>query len=92
MDEDEFYNLLNLIKDSRYCQQEYDSVMYYINQDKTGFIKLLYDYIIDYDIPIGDMKTEENWGLAKRNGKDCLVLLASGWNKDTMRMYGCHPS
>lgn len=92
MDEDEFYNLLNLIKDSRYCQQEYDSVMYYINQDKTGFIKLLYDYIIDYDIPIGDMKTVENWGLAKRNGKDCLVLLDSGWNKDTMRMYGYHPS
>jgi len=58
----------------------------------SPFYRELAKYIINYDIPIADICALANWGMTKRNGKDTLVILDSGWDKETMKMYGYIPS
>ena len=88
----DFYYLIQMIKRIKYNPDaEEDLEPYYIN-DKYGLIDQLKTYILDYDIPIGDIMRLENWGLAKRDGHEHLVILDPGWNKETMKLYGGWPS
>ena len=41
----------------------------------------IYDYVISNNIPIGDLTTINNWGLAKRNGDAMPVVLDAGWRE-----------
>ena len=85
--------VIQAIKDLKYCgglsayqenfADEYGDCEFYRELEK---------YILNYDIQIGDIQRIENWGLTKRNGKECLVILDPGWNKETMLLYGCRPS
>lgn len=81
----DFVEILNYQKYSKYKDR---GLMRQINDDETGMLKNIYDYVINKRIPVGDMMRICNWGMTKRNGKDTLVLLDSGWNKETMKMYG----
>lgn len=88
----DFYDLIDLIKSIKYDpDNEYD-LDQYIRNDKYGMIERLKEYILDYDIPIGDIQRLDNWGLAKRNGKEYMVILDPGWTKETMKLYGGWPS
>ena len=92
MDMWEFFDLIDMMKSTKRYDTHVDEVNQAIDNDKSGFLKLLYDYIIKYDIPIGDLSVEENWGLTRRNGQDHIVLLDAGWNKETLEMYGFRAS
>lgn len=88
-----FYHIIESIKGLKYdggmSAYEDEFVPYFGDSE---FYRLLAKYILDYDIPIGDMQRIENWGVTKRNGKDTLVILDPGWNKETMKLYGGWPS
>ena len=88
-----FYHVIESIKDLKYngglSAYEDEFVPYFGDSE---FYRLLAKYILDYDIPIGDIQRIENWGVTKRNGKDTLVILDPGWNKETMKLYGGWPS
>ena len=88
----EFYKVINLIKRIKYNKDNEKLLDIYYAKDKYGMLKELKKYILDYDIPIGDILRLANWGLAKRNGKEYLVILDVGWNKESMKMYGGMPS
>ena len=51
------------------------------------FYRNLAKYILDFDIPIGDLTRIENWGLTKRNGKEALVVLDVGFNKEVWKKH-----
>ena len=87
MDVYDFFSLCYEISNSVYSSSIKQNVEDFIATDKSGMLKELYNYIVDNDIPVGDIVRVENWGLAKRNGKEYLVLLDAGWNQETMRMY-----
>lgn len=84
-----FYHIIESIKGLKYdggmSAYEDEFVPYFGDSE---FYRLLAKYILDYDIPIGDIQRIENWGVTKRNGKDTLVILDPGWNKETMKLYG----
>lgn len=88
-----FYHIIESIKGLKYdggmSAYEDEFVPYFGDSE---FYRLLAKYILDYDIPIGDIQRIENWGVTKRNGKDTLVILDPGWNKETMKLYGGWPS
>lgn len=88
-----FYYIIENIKGLKYdggmSAYEDEFVPYFGDSE---FYRLLAKYILDYDIPIGDIQRIENWGVTKRNGKDTLVILDPGWNKETMKLYGGWPS
>lgn len=90
---DFFYYIVPYIKELKYrggiSRYEDDFVPAYGDSE---FYRTLAKYILDYDIPIGDIQRVENWGITKRNGKDTLVILDPGWNKETMKLYGGWPS
>lgn len=88
----QFYNLIDLIKDLKYYPDDEEDLEPYYKNDKYGMIEKLKEYILDYDIPTGDIKRLDNWGLAKRDGHEYLVILDPGWTKETMRLYGGWPS
>ena len=100
MDTDDFFHIIKLIGRLKYpYDDENDRIadimelQHHFEQDKTNTLKDIYYYIIKDRIPISDMTgCLINWGLAKRDGKEHLVLLDSGWNKETMKMYGGHIS
>lgn len=100
MDTDDFFHVIKLIGRLKYpYEDEYDrtadimELQHHFEQDKTNTFKDIYYYIIKDRIPISDMTGSLiNWGLAKRDGKEHLVLLDSGWNKETMKMYGWRTS
>lgn len=76
----------------KYSKYKDPNLISQINDDKSGILRNLYDYVIKKRIPVGDMLRMCNWGMTVRNGKETLVLLDSGWNKETMRMYGGNAS
>lgn len=84
-----FVDVLSAIKRLKHqggmAAYEEKFVPYYGDSD---FYRALAHYISNYDIPIGDLEIIDNWGLAKRNGKEALVILDDGWNKETMQLYG----
>ena len=88
-----FYHIIESIKGLKYdggmSAYEDEFVPYFGDSE---FYRLLAKYILDYDMPIGDIQRIENWGVTKRNGKDTLVILDPGWNKETMKLYGGWPS
>ena len=88
-----FYDIIPSIKNLKYCggmsAYKDEFVRYY---GDGGFYRELAEYILDYDIPIGDIQRVENWGITKRNGQETLVILDPGWNKETMKLYGGWPS
>ena len=92
MDYEKFFNIIKTFKRTKRYPDAMQYAQKFIDEDKTGTLRHLYDYIITYDIPIGDMLSLENWGMTRRNGKDYLVLLDAGWNKETLKMYGWTPS
>lgn len=47
----------------------------------------LYDYICNYDAPVGDMLRFANWGMVNRNGHPELVLLDSGLSHEIFNDY-----
>ena len=92
---DFFFGIIPAIKELKYQNgmEDFDKLIKHLNVQKHyGFYKDLAEYILNYDIPIADIQCIQNWGLAKRNGKERLVILDPGWNKETMQMYGCIPS
>ena len=90
---DFFYDIIPDIKNLKYRggMSAYEDEFAYYHGD-SEFYRLLAKYILDYDIPIGDIERIENWGITKRNGKETLVILDPGWNKETMKLYGGWPS
>ena len=90
---DFFYDIIPDIKNLKYRggMSAYEDEFAYYHGD-SEFYRLLAKYILDYDIPIGDIVRIENWGITKRNGQETLVILDPGWNKETMRLYGGWPS
>ena len=76
----------------KYSKFKDERVVSQIEADKSGTLQSLYNYVIKYRIPCGDMVRMCNWGITVRHGKETLVLLDSGWNKETMRMYGGYAS
>lgn len=88
MDTMSFYILIEKMERIKKGKADENSLDVYFRNDKSGTLRDIYEYIINYDIPVGDMTTLGNWGLTVRNGKEHLVLLDSGWNKETMGMYG----
>jgi len=92
MDCEKFFNIIKTFKRTKRYPDAMQYAQKFMDEDKTGTLRHLYDYIITYDIPICDMLSLENWGMTRRNGKDYLVLLDAGWNKETLKMYGWTPS
>jgi hypothetical protein len=88
----EFCEFIENLNYQKYTKYKDDYLMEIIENDRTGTLRSLYDYIVKYRTPCGDMLRICNWGMTVRNGKETLVLLDSGWNKETMRMYGGSPS
>lgn len=88
----QFFTLIDLIKQIKYDPDNEKYLKPYYNNDKYGMIEKLKEYILDYDIPIGDIQRLDNWGLAKRNGHEYMVILDPGWTKETMKLYGGRPS
>jgi hypothetical protein len=46
-----------------------------------------YNYITNYQPPIGDMLRISNYGMTNRNGKPQIVLLDSGLNNNVYNSY-----
>ncbi len=92
LDFDDFYNFILDLEDQKYERYKIQYVVDNIREDKSGTLKSLYDYVVKNHIPCGDMLRICNWGMTVRNGKETLVLLDSGWNKETMKMYGGYVS
>ena len=90
-----FYDIIPSIKSLKYYNgmSDFDELIKQKGlQEHYDFYRNLARYILDYDIPIGDIQCLQNWGITRRNGKDTLVILDPGWNKETMKLYGCQPS
>ena len=87
MEAQKFFSIIDDIGDANESRSGYMAVSEHAENDPTGTIDRIYDYVRDNDIPVDDMTFLGNWGLTRRNGKEVLVLLDSGWNRDTKNMY-----
>ncbi len=48
----------------------------------SRFINDLQNLIMDYDMPIGDLLRVSSWGIVKRNGREKLVLVDYGFDRE----------
>lgn len=51
------------------------------------FIYSVYQYLGNYDVPVGDLLKLSSYGLVKRNGVDTVVLIDYGVDNKTMASY-----
>lgn len=51
------------------------------------FMYSVYQYLGNYDVPVGDLLRLSSYGLVKRNGADTIVLIDYGVDKETMASY-----
>ena len=68
-----------------YSQKDYDSV-YELAEELPLFGEIA-DYMVNGQIPAGDMTRIANWGLAQRNGQPVVVLLDHGLTMDVWNEY-----
>jgi hypothetical protein len=51
------------------------------------FMYSMYQYLGNYDVPVGDLLRLSSYGLVKRNGVDTIVLIDYGLDNKTMASY-----
>ena len=78
----------------RCCQREYYNP-YHIHNTQTFYDQLetnstlrdLYDYITNYQPPIGDLLYLKNYGMVRRYNEDLIVLLDHGLSEEIWKEY-----
>jgi hypothetical protein len=73
--------LTNLNEQQRLTQEENDIY------DESYLIRDVYDYSMNYNVPIIELTRIANYGLVYRDNQATLVLLDSGFNKDIFNQY-----
>ena len=56
-------------------------------QDENEYFNQLYDYLVNYGVPVGDYTRLANLGLVMRDGEPRIVFLDSGLNDEVAKMY-----
>ncbi len=51
------------------------------------FVYDMFQYIGNYDVPVGDLTRLSSYGLVKRNGQDAIVLIDYGLSSDVYSSY-----
>ena len=73
--------LINLDKQRRLTQEENDIY------DESELVKGIYDYSMNYDVPIVELTRIQNYGLVYRDNQATIVLLDSGFNDDIYQQH-----
>lgn len=73
--------LINLDKQRRLTQEENNIY------EESYLIQNVYDYSMNYNVPIIELTRIANYGLVYRDNQATLVLLDSGFNKDILKQY-----
>lgn len=53
------------------------------------FVRDIFSYIADYNIPVGDFQVLTSYGLVKRNGVDTIVMVDFGLDSDVCASFYC---
>lgn len=64
-----------------------DEENFYELIEEDDDLREIYDYISNYDAPIGDLTRIANWGITMRDGYPTMVILDSGLTHDVLRNY-----
>ena len=73
--------LTQLTRGRRLTQEENDIY------DESELVKGIYDYSMNYDVPIVELTRIQNYGLVYRDNQATIVLLDSGFNDDIYRQH-----
>lgn len=55
--------------------------------DESDLVRGIYDYAINYDVPIVELTRIQNYGLVYRDNQATIVLLDSGFNDDIYQQH-----
>lgn len=60
---------------------------YLARVEEYGFWSELDEYIRSYEIPVADLERIANWGMVNRDGEATMVILDSGFDESTAKLY-----
>lgn len=78
----DFENILTLLRLGRRLTQEENNIY-----DESDLVRSIYDYAMNYDVPIVELTRIQNYGLVYRDNQATIVLLDSGFNDDIYRQH-----
>lgn len=74
-------------------QKDGDAEIYHIEDsvkkelEENEFVYDVVDYIVNFDIPAGDLSRPSSYGVVKRDGQDKVVLVDYGLDKSVQKEY-----
>lgn len=78
----DFENILTQLRRGRSLTQEENDIY-----DESDLVRGIYDYAINYNVPIVELTRIQNYGLVYRDNQATIVLLDSGFNDDIYRQH-----
>jgi hypothetical protein len=80
-----YYHQNNPSKYYSYKMKVDDNLVSQMWEDE--FVYDMFQYIGNYDVPVGDLTRLSSYGLVKRNGQDAIVLIDYGLSSDVYSSY-----
>jgi len=78
----DFETILIRLRQGRRLTQEENDIY-----DESDLVRGIYDYAINYNVPIVELIRIQNYGLVYRDNQATIVLLDSGFNDDIYRQH-----
>lgn len=78
----DFETILIRLRQGRRLTQEENDIY-----DESDLVRGIYDYAINYNVPIVELTRIQNYGLVYRDNQATIVLLDSGFNDDIYRQH-----
>lgn len=75
-------------KDCPYYAMEYDDYEYYMERSQNSWwFKQMFEYMVKFLLPIGDLIRLSTYGMVKRDGKPQIVVLDSGLTEEVLNKF-----